>query len=241
MFSHITSASPNGVSNRKITPGDAIQVTLAMQSMPYLTEMTFHDIFLSDERCFAEWKGIERVNFGGSASFGPILEFESRSATALTRIPRLRSLSIEFQIPAKPGDLAGLAESHSLEELRLNHFEVTDNTVAEIADIPQLRVLHLGYAAKNVTDAAVDSLLKLTKLEELNIESTAIGNTGARRLAELPQLRRLVVDDGIPSDATGMDLDWWRKVVPGDISDETVAFLRRKITEVYRAKEASKE
>jgi hypothetical protein len=53
----------------------------------------------------------------------------------------------------------------------------------------------LAIDSTHVTDASVDSLLKLHNLGELNLSGTEISSDGLRRLMKLPNLGKLSVWD----------------------------------------------
>jgi hypothetical protein len=188
-----------------------------------LKHLEFNAVFSDNDNCFAEWNNIERVDLIDYSHLGVSTSVNDLSIlVGIAKIPRLRSLQIGFEIAPIPGQLAVLSQCESLEDLKLSHLQINDGAVTnEISQLQQLKSLHLGYAAKLVTDSSTRSLASMSRLEKLNIEGTSISDAGAREFANLPRLEHLVVAD--------------------HISDETINYLRRTIPHVYRESDVPSE
>ena len=105
---------------------------------------------------------------------------------------------------------SGLRELANLTELRTLFIAaegVTDEGIQFISGLPRLGVVSLEFAT--VTDAAIDDLVKLQGLRDLNILSTGITAEGAARLQqELPDCRirhESISDYGAPNFALQFD------------------------------------
>lgn len=68
--------------------------------------------------------------------------------------------------------------------------QMTDEMLAQAAEIPHLTVLKLGNC-KQLTDAGVRHLAKLPRLRELDLSHTRVTDDGLKVLRELPGLRSL--------------------------------------------------
>jgi beta-lactamase regulating signal transducer with metallopeptidase domain/5-hydroxyisourate hydrolase-like protein (transthyretin family) len=98
--------------------------------------------------------------------------------------------------------LAGLT---GLEELDLQGSRLSDAGVAALKPLKQLRWLGIprdpAAGAGGITDASVEPLLGLTKLQHLWIQNSRITGQGVKRLVELPALKELCVSPrSLPED-----------------------------------------
>jgi hypothetical protein len=92
--------------------------------------------------------------------------------------------------------------------LDLSATKVTDASVAKLAGATNLKQIRL--AETGITDASIDTLLKLKTLESINLYGTKVTNAGVMKLAGLPNLKRLYL--------------WQTEVTP-----ETIAALKLKL------------
>ncbi len=82
-----------------------------------------------------------------------------------------------------------LGTLRGLEHLDLAENRIGDAGIAHLATLERLRVLDLS-GNRNVTDQAVETLARMTALEELGVVRTAISDQGSARLREqLPHCR----------------------------------------------------
>ena len=79
-----------------------------------------------------------------------------------------------------------------LTELEIYDKQTTDEAIGYVATISTLRLLSISNS-QEITDAAVDSLLKLRALEELKIGPTKLTDAGLARLAGLKSLKKLAL------------------------------------------------
>ncbi len=82
-------------------------------------------------------------------------------------------------------------------DLQLEKSKVGDGGVAKITGLP-LKSLNLNYTA--VTDAAMESIGKITTLESIQLDSSRITDVGMVHVAKLTNLKRLRIRD---TDVTG--------------------------------------
>ncbi len=96
--------------------------------------------------------------------------------------------------------LAHLAELECLEVLALNYTEITDAGLAHLADNWCLRSLELGDT--KVTAAGIVSLSSLPTLEELTLGGTSLDDAGLKRIvSKAKSLRGLDLEDTNVGDA----------------------------------------
>jgi hypothetical protein len=241
IFCHVVAVSPNSLTSETLPAALVGSLTAAMKGLPYLTAISLTDNLPSDCSDLCSWDGAEKVEFGDvvdTLGYGPHAHSTKAAFAAIAQLPRLREIHIYIQDDFTEGQLAPLAANNSVELLELTQLKINDEAVKELSAISQLKALYLGYSANAVTDASVDSLLKLRELEELNISHTAINDTGARRLAQLPHLKKLIVANEFPTDTEPELIADMRRAIPGDISNETIAILRRTIHSVERETDA---
>ena len=81
--------------------------------------------------------------------------------------------------------------------LQLNGKDVSDQTLAVVSSLKQIRALRLGPIC-NVTALGVADLKRLPHLEELRLESLSIGDDGLKSLAEFDSLKSVQ----LPANAT---------------------------------------
>lgn len=105
------------------------------------------------------------------------------SLKALPAIEELDLVVIEFT-PEAARIVGGLRTLK-----RFRYADVTDETLAELAKLPELEELEVWSGG--VTDRGVDHLLKLTKLRKLAIRGSQLSDAGLQRLADLPHLESL--------------------------------------------------
>lgn len=78
-----------------------------------------------------------------------------------------------------------------VDTVNLRGTEITDAAGKVLAELPELRRLHLEKT--RITDAALADLTGLKKLEYLNVYGTAIGDAGLKHLSGISSLKSLYV------------------------------------------------
>lgn len=92
----------------------------------------------------------------------------------------------------------------------LSATKVTDQAVAQLASAKQLRLIRL--AETGITDAALDTLVKLPALESINLYGTKVTDAGVSKLGGLSNLKRLYLwQTGV----TPAAIDALKKKLPG--------------------------
>lgn len=117
-------------------------------------------------------------------------KFTDAVASSLGKHKHLKRLGIGSALNESSGKTLSQIAGVPLEELELFDKQATDEAVAFAAAVPTLRMLSISYGP-TVTDAAIDSIVKLPALEQLKIGQTKITDAGLTRLAELKSLKVL--------------------------------------------------
>ena len=126
--------------------------------------------------------------------------------------------------------LAGLAK---LEHLRLRGTGCDDAALAEVARLPELRVLNVPRG--EFTDAGLAELAKLVRLEQLRFGSPQVTDAGMKTLLELPALKRIHLI-GIP--LTDVALAELAQIEPLEsLYIDDIAFSDAAWAELFRQRE----
>ncbi len=112
------------------------------------------------------------------------IEFKSCSMSTaavacLGKIPSLRALNL-LQTGADDSVGAELVRFLKLERLRLQGREITDRAVRDLSASTSIKFLDLSKTS--VTDACVDSLLRMPSLVEVHFHETRVSQSAAERL-----------------------------------------------------------
>ena len=183
------------------------------------------------------------VTFGGTS------DRALRSAGKLDALTQLRGATM-LSSQVSDGGLADLAAWQALERLCLNgctqitdaglaHFEnhpnlellfvisegrgrlpITDEGLASIGKIPQLKILLLGESS--ITDAGLRHLQTLRKLETLAIQRVDITDVGLEHLTRLPNLKNLSIRVKNITDAGLAHLAWLPRLKSLSLRDSNV-------------------
>lgn len=117
--------------------------------------------------------------------------------TYLSHMPQLQLLDLsESNSPNVNEAMPAIAKLTNLENLNLWHTQVTDDAVALLAALPNLKSLNLDDN-KRVTDASMDTVGKLTNLEYLHIGSTSVTDAGLAKLHNLKKLKKTKDDPAL--------------------------------------------
>jgi hypothetical protein len=166
-----------------------------------------------DVSAVASIKRLERVDVGWGANLARILTAlkgnthvrEMRIAindrpmgpeqvSLIATMPRLDSLSVLE--PVRPKSQAWVAElprCRSLKYLRLGYIVLGKDALNALGCMKQLRCLRLD-SSEFSSDADLHALCGLEALDELRLSATNLNDSGALRLLDLPNLRRLRID-----------------------------------------------
>ena len=121
---------------------------------------------------------------GISKQFPGALSFESQESSLLT----FTAVSLRGNL-----DDAGFkkleAVSPQFVTVDLSATKITDQGVAQLASSQNLRLIRL--AETGVTDAVIDTLLKIPSLESVNLYGTKVTDAGVSKLSKLTNLKRL--------------------------------------------------
>ena len=121
---------------------------------------------------------------GISKEFPGALSFESQESSLLT----FTAVSLRGNL-----DDAGFkklaAVSPQFVTVDLSATKITDQGVAQLASSQNLRLIRL--AETGVTDAVIDTLLKIPSLESVNLYGTKVTDAGVSKLSKLTNLKRL--------------------------------------------------
>ena len=121
---------------------------------------------------------------GISKEFPGALSFESQQSSLLT----FTAVSLRGNL-----DDAGFKKlapvTSQFVTVDLSATKITDQGVAQLAASKNLRLIRL--AETGVTDAVIDTLLKIPSLESINLYGTKVTDAGVSKLAALTNLKRL--------------------------------------------------
>ena len=191
------------------------------QGLSYLTELpNLHYLFLKgsnyDGKCkftdsslryLKDVKSLRKIRFGGDF---PITD---AGMAHLAKVTGLEGLEL-YGYPITDAGLAYLKSLNSLKELELRKTQitdaglirlkemksleslklpsnVTDRGLAYLAGFDKLRCLHVGIGGGKITDAGLNHVAKLHRLEELSISGKDITDAGMSQIAKLTNLKFL--------------------------------------------------
>lgn len=123
------------------------------------------------------------------------------SIAFLGKMDSIQRLDIRSMQASGDIDLQPLANLVNLRHLKLPMSKyVDDDEIEKLSDLTGLVWLHASDC--DISDAGVDSILKLKQLEALDIAGTKVSNQGVAKLTRLTKLRYLNVDGIRVSDKT---------------------------------------
>jgi hypothetical protein len=159
-------------------------------AFPHLKRLTLYRGQATDEALKAV-AGLTKLEIISAWNTKAITHKGVRSLAGLTNLRE-----IYFDV-GNLGDeaLAVFGKLPNLEVLRmLIGNQVTDAGLHQLAGATRLRELAIGQGKFPITDAGVEPLLKLTLLENLNLQDSRISAAGVERLKSLPHLKHLRVN-----------------------------------------------
>lgn len=126
---------------------------------------------------------------------------------SITQLPSLTHLRLR-QSPIGDVGFSVIANCQSLQILNLPQCDASATGIAALAKLPGLRNLRLGGV--NLSDggsaeSVAEAIAKLQTLRHLHLIGVPIDDQGLRRIASLPKLGSLYLDD---SDVTEAGWDW---------------------------------
>jgi hypothetical protein len=119
----------------------------------------------------------------------------------LGELPSLQTLRLAYT-GTHDADLKHLEPLKALRDLDLENTWVTDAGLEALLRLPALTGLNLSHC-RDVSDAGLERLKPLTRLKELRLDSTGIGNNGLKHLRGMTDLEVLTLwgtrvdDDGV--------------------------------------------
>ena len=109
----------------------------------------------------------------------------------LKKLSALRTLEFD-QCTLPPEAFDQIAKCATLEELRFYDCQGIENAeFAELANLRQLCILTVCKAS--ITDAAIETLRRFTKLEQLHFNGTGMTDAGYQQISEFHSLKRLLI------------------------------------------------
>jgi hypothetical protein len=132
----------------------------------------------------AAFRNIEEVCFSR-------VNVDDAALADLPALPRLRVLEVYGDLTAGSPDrgLGHVGKCDALEELRIADRTITDDELAQLARLTRLRFL--SVSTTQLTDTAIDTLIKLKSLEHLSFSDSSNVTEPAvyRLLLQLPSIR----------------------------------------------------
>jgi internalin A len=127
---------------------------------------------------------------------------EQKALDAIGKIGGVRRIWRDDNLPGQP--IVGMTLASSKDEL-LRHLpafahlqtlifdcDITDATLKRVAELKQLRTLHVDNREEaEVTDVGIQELAKLKELQGLYIPNTKVTDEGLRHLSNLKKLQKL--------------------------------------------------
>jgi beta-lactamase regulating signal transducer with metallopeptidase domain/5-hydroxyisourate hydrolase-like protein (transthyretin family) len=154
---------------------------------------------------FGMLSNLEELNLGG--------ELTDDGLRHLAGLDKLRSLFVETTAaPFSDAAAEHLRQLSSLRDLNLSKSQFTDAGIRRLGELKELMGLRLDAASTPdgpaITDASVDVLVEMKQLKSLDIRKTGITDEGLRRLAALPNMKRLVVLSPAFTHGIHEELEW---------------------------------
>jgi len=110
---------------------------------------------------------------------------------------RLETLGLRWAIASRADEAVSGLKCPALRELDITGLRLDPETVAGLADLPSLKVLHLG--AGNMAEAHLKHALKLETLEGLEVTTLTAGEETWQGLLQVKTLEWLEVDCAMPA------------------------------------------
>src|SRR5262245_10995466 len=132
---------------------------------------------------------IEEIDWGCFRGTGGEQHVIADDATleVFAELPALRRLELTSPTITNKG-ISSICKCESLRTLALWDTQIDDDGVALLTGLAELRTLDL-HANDKITDSAIESILMLRGLEELDLDvCPRLTDRGFRRLTELPNL-----------------------------------------------------
>jgi hypothetical protein len=149
----------------------------------------------------------------------------------LWRFRHLRSLSLRGY-GIKDAQLETIACITSLDRLHLNHTSVTDEGLAQLPRLHNLKELRLELCSREVTDECLKAIGALPQLKTLRLEAHHVTGTGFKHFKDKSRLRKVdlmkssIHDDGLRELAEFPELEEIILTCDGGVTDKGILHLR---------------
>ncbi len=153
--------------------------------------------------------------------------FNEESIAYLANIRSLTHLALGLSAtPLTDVAMEHIGKIHSLEFLDLQHSMVTDSGMAHLAGLTNMEQLWIqgasGLEGRSITDESVNVFMGMKRLQRLTAFETQLTDAGIRRIAALPNLRRMEISSGAVSEQLATELKkdypaltiWIRRIEP---------------------------
>ncbi len=160
--------------------------------------------------------------------FHPNKAFSGAGLAALAEMPALERLTVAGSLAFNDDGMAAVAKLTRLKEFRSWHAGQTLEGVKKLKDLPNLKQLTLGQRLAykpptSVSDETLSVLAEMKTLESLQLEEARLKPDALRRLKELPDLKKLILEgidipeadvEGLRRDLPKVEIKWTK---PNDV------------------------
>jgi len=160
--------------------------------------------------------------------FHPCKAFSGAGLAALAEMPALERLTVAGSLAFNDDGMAAVGKLSRLKEFRSWHAGQTLEGVKKLKDLPNLKQLTLGQRLaykppSTLSDETLAVLADMKTLESLQLEEARLKPEALRRLKELPDLKKLVLEgidipeadvESLRRDMPKVEIKWTR---PNDV------------------------
>ncbi|HUW31282.1 MAG TPA: hypothetical protein VM223_06685 [Planctomycetota bacterium] len=183
------------VGDRKECPGTSDDILEYLPSLPEIKELLVHESQATD-RALSYIGKLENLE--------TLMMWDAEvSDDGIAHLARLRNLRSIFTggAPLTDRSLTVISQFKQLRDASLSGNKFTDAGLANLEDLTQLEILWLGSPDNNITDAGLVHLGSLTNLRELELQRINVSEGGLRKLQNLKNLRRIVLNPELTPEA----------------------------------------
>jgi hypothetical protein len=163
-------------------------------TLPRLKHLSLGDTSITDEGMLSLARLATLEDLGVHAP-----DITDRGLESVKRFPKLSSLHIRSDKLSQRaiGRLTGMS---ALRSFSIGGAQINDESLVDLAGLPNVERLSLSYNPK-ISDAGLQHLAPLKKLESLDINDTGITDDGLHWLTALPKLQELNISSTAVTDA----------------------------------------